>query len=174
MHRRPRTAIAAPLLLREVLNATDRTSGPVICSYVTGWGSQGRESEETIVDRSTDLASRCFSFSITWCRSLLLSFSTCYLVILGLEGLKVAYWLEPPTKGQPPKRGQKLCSESVLYSEVPLQAWKATITNLDKSTITQESVFDTTATRTQNCLRMPQNSSSKLKFFKGRHVPRPP
>ena len=69
-----------------VLNAADRTSGPVICSYMTGWGSQGRESEETIVDRSTDLASRCFSFSITWCRSLLLSFSTCYLVILGLEG----------------------------------------------------------------------------------------
>jgi len=40
-----------------VFNATDRTSGPVICSYMTGWGSQGRESEETIVDRSTDLAS---------------------------------------------------------------------------------------------------------------------
>ncbi len=27
---------------------------------------------------------------------------------------------EPPTRGQPPKRGQKLCSQSVLYSEVPL------------------------------------------------------
>ena len=46
-----------------------------------------RESEETIVDRSTDLASRCFSFSSTWCRSLLLSFSTCYLgILIGLEG----------------------------------------------------------------------------------------
>jgi len=32
---------------------------------MTGWGSQGRESEETIVDRSTDLASGCFSFSST-------------------------------------------------------------------------------------------------------------
>jgi len=57
------------LLLREVFNATDRTSGPVICSYMTGWGSQG---QETIVDRSTDLASGYFSFSSTWCRSLLL------------------------------------------------------------------------------------------------------
>jgi len=37
-----------------VFNAIDRTSGPVICSYMTGWGSQGRESEETIVDGSTD------------------------------------------------------------------------------------------------------------------------
>jgi len=37
-----------------VFNAADRTSGPVICSYMTGWGSQGRESEETIVDRSTE------------------------------------------------------------------------------------------------------------------------
>jgi len=48
-----------------VFNATDQTSGPIICSYMTGWGSQGRESEETIVDRSTDLASGCFSFSST-------------------------------------------------------------------------------------------------------------
>ena len=37
-----------------------------------------------------------------------------------MRGLIVAYWLEPPTKGQPLKRGQKLCSQSVLYSEVPL------------------------------------------------------
>jgi len=42
--------LAAP----SVFNATNWTSGPVICSYMTGWGSQGRESEETIVDRSTD------------------------------------------------------------------------------------------------------------------------
>ena len=51
-----------------VFNATDRTSGPVICSYkniMTGWGSQGRESEETIMDRSKDLASGRFSFSTT-------------------------------------------------------------------------------------------------------------
>ena len=47
---------------------------------------RGREPEETIVDRSTDLASGCFSFSSTWCRSLLLSFSICYLGILSLEG----------------------------------------------------------------------------------------
>ena len=25
-----------------VFSATDRTSGPVICSYMTGWGSQGQ------------------------------------------------------------------------------------------------------------------------------------
>ena len=56
-----------------VFNATDQTSGPVICSYMTGWESQGRESEETIMDRSTDLASGCFSFSSTLVRSLLLS-----------------------------------------------------------------------------------------------------
>ena len=51
-----------------VFNATDRTSGPVICSYkniMTGWGSQDRESDETIMDRSKDLAFRCFSFSST-------------------------------------------------------------------------------------------------------------
>ena len=48
-----------------VFNATDRTSGPVICSYTTGWGPQGRESEETTMDRSKDLASECFSFSST-------------------------------------------------------------------------------------------------------------
>jgi len=61
-----------------VFNVTVRTSGPVICSYMTGWGSQGREPEETIVDRSTDLASGCFIFSSTWCTSQLLNFSTCY------------------------------------------------------------------------------------------------
>jgi len=71
-----------------VFNATGRTSGPVICSYMTGRGSQGRVSEETIVDRSTDLASGYFSFSGTWRRSLLLNFSTCYLGVLGLEGAK--------------------------------------------------------------------------------------
>ena len=71
---------AAPL----VFSATDRTSGPVICLL---WqdGDQGRESEEIIVDRLTDLTSGCFSFSTTWCRSLLISFSTCCLDILGLE-----------------------------------------------------------------------------------------
>ena len=69
-----------------VFNATDRTSGPVICSYMTGWGSQGGESEETIVDRSTDLASGCSVSVVHRCRSLLLSFSTYYLDILGLEG----------------------------------------------------------------------------------------
>jgi len=43
------------------------------------------------------------------------------LGILGLEGaISCIDWLEPPTNGQPPKRGQKLCSQSVLYSEVPL------------------------------------------------------
>jgi len=67
-----RGAVASPSLSMpngpaalSVFNATDRTSGPVICSYMTGWGSQSRESEETIVDRSTDLASGCFSFSNT-------------------------------------------------------------------------------------------------------------
>jgi len=52
----------------------------------------------------------------TWCTSLLLSFSTCNLGVLGLEGAKIAYWLEPRAKGQLPKGGQKLCSQSVLYS----------------------------------------------------------
>ena len=85
-HHRHSLASMPDLAAPSVFNATDRTSGPVICLYITGWGSQGRESEETIVDRSTDLASRCFSFSSTWCRSLLLSFSTCCLGILGLEG----------------------------------------------------------------------------------------
>ena len=58
-----------------VFNATD---GPVICSYImTGWGSQGRESEETIIDRSKDLAPGVSVSVVHWCRSLLMSFSTC-------------------------------------------------------------------------------------------------
>ena len=70
-----------------VFNATDRTSGPVICSYKTGWGSQGRESEETI--RWTDQQIWLLGASVSVvhrCRSLLLSFSISYLGILGLEG----------------------------------------------------------------------------------------
>ena len=81
---------------------------------------RGRESEETIVERSTDLASRCFSFSSTrtWCRSLLLRFSTCYLGILGLDiNCKLAWTSHQRTTSE---RGQKLCSQGVLYSEVPL------------------------------------------------------
>ncbi len=39
---------------------------------------------------------------------------------------------EPPTRGQPPKRGQKLCSQSVFYSEVPLYTdYTAVIYNCD-------------------------------------------
>ena len=70
-----------------VFNATDGTSGPVICSYMTGWGSQGRESEETIrwTDQQIWLPGASVSV-VYWCRSLLLSFSICYLGILGLEG----------------------------------------------------------------------------------------
>ena len=70
---------------RLLLRSSMRLIGLVDQLSVHIW--QGRESEETIVDRSTDLASGCFSFSSTWCRSLLQSsFSTCYLGILGLEG----------------------------------------------------------------------------------------
>ena len=87
-HRHPWASMPDGPAAPSVFNATDRTSGPVICSYMTGRGSQGRELEETIVDRSTDLASGCFSFSSTWCRNLLLSFSTCYLGILDLKGAK--------------------------------------------------------------------------------------
>ena len=48
---------------------------------------RGRESEETIVERSTDLASGVSVSVVHRCRSLLLSFSIlCYLGILGLEG----------------------------------------------------------------------------------------
>ena len=85
-HRHPWMSMPDGLAAPLVFNVTDQTSGPVICSYMTGLESQGKESKETIVDRSTDLASGCFSFSSTQCRSLLLSFSTCYLGILGLEG----------------------------------------------------------------------------------------
>ena len=90
---------------------------------MTGWGSQGKESEETdqqiwLPDVSVSVVHRC--------RNLLLSFSTCCLGLLGLEG--ATYWLKPPTKGQPPKREQKLCSQSVGGSTVYMvkllsQAW---------------------------------------------------
>ena len=56
-HRHSSTSMPDGPAASSVFSAADRTSGPVICSYMTGWGSQGRESEETIVDRSTDLAS---------------------------------------------------------------------------------------------------------------------
>ena len=47
---------------------------------------RGRESEETIVDRSTDFASGCSVSVEHRGRSLLLSFSTCCLGISGLGG----------------------------------------------------------------------------------------
>ena len=60
----------------------------------------------------------CSKWWSTWCRSQLLSFSTCYLGMSGLEGLHVymqsTYWLEPPIKGQ------KVCSQSAFYWELPL------------------------------------------------------
>jgi len=70
-----------------VFNVTDRTSGPVICSYMTGWGSQGRESEKTNLswtDQQIWLPGVSVSI-VHRCRSLLLSFSILYLGILGLE-----------------------------------------------------------------------------------------
>jgi len=85
-HRHPWMSMPDGLAAPLVFNATDQTSGPVICSYKTGWGSQGQGVRGDIMDRSAGLASGCFSFSSTQCRSLLLSFSTCYLGILGLEG----------------------------------------------------------------------------------------
>ena len=63
LHRCPWASMPDGPAAPSVFNVTDRSSGPVFSSYMTGWGLQGRESEETIVDRSTDLASRCFSFS---------------------------------------------------------------------------------------------------------------
>ena len=55
------------LMGRLLLRSSMRLIGLVDQLHIamTGWGSQGRESEETIVDRSTDLASGCFSFSST-------------------------------------------------------------------------------------------------------------
>ena len=82
-HRHPWVLMPDGPAAPSVFNATDRTSGPVTCSYITRWGSHCRESEETIVDRSTDLASVSV---VHRCRSLLLSFSICYLGILCLEG----------------------------------------------------------------------------------------
>ena len=70
-----------------VFNATGQTSGPVICSYMTGWESQGRESEETIrwTDQQIWLPGASVSV-VHRCGSPILSFSICYLGILGLEG----------------------------------------------------------------------------------------
>jgi len=82
-HRHPWALMPDGPTAPSVFNATDQTSGPVICSCMPG--SQGQGVRGDIVDRSTGLASGCFSFSSTWCRSLLLSFSTCYVGILGLE-----------------------------------------------------------------------------------------
>ena len=54
------------------------------------------------------------------CRSLLLSFSTCCLGILGLEGAINCILARTSHQRTTSKRGQKLCSQSVLYLEVPL------------------------------------------------------
>ena len=52
---------------RLLLRSSMRLIGLVdqLSIHMTGWGSQGRESEETIMDRSTYLAFGCFSFSST-------------------------------------------------------------------------------------------------------------
>ena len=41
-HRHSSTSMPDGPAASSVFNATDRTSGPVICSYMTGWGSQGQ------------------------------------------------------------------------------------------------------------------------------------
>jgi len=41
-HRHPRASMPDGPAAPSVFNAIDRTSGPVICSYMTGWGSQGQ------------------------------------------------------------------------------------------------------------------------------------
>jgi len=67
-----------------VFNATDRNSGPVICSYMKDHraGSQRRQSWK---DQHIWLPGVSVSV-VHRCRSLLLSFSICYLGILDLEG----------------------------------------------------------------------------------------
>jgi len=68
-----------------VFNATDRTSGPVIFSYMTGWGSQaGSQRKQSWTDQQIWLPGVSVSV-VHQCRSLLLSFSTCHVGILGLE-----------------------------------------------------------------------------------------
>jgi len=65
-----------------VFNVTDWTSGPVICSYYDRAGSQRRQ-----LWTNQQIWLPVVSVSVVHrCRSLLLSFSTCYLGILGLEG----------------------------------------------------------------------------------------
>ena len=69
-----------------VFNATDRTSGPVICSYMTGWDHKaGSQRRQSWTDQQIWLPGASVSV-VHRCRSLLLSFSVCYLRILGLEG----------------------------------------------------------------------------------------
>ena len=69
-----------------VFNATDRTGGPVICSYMIGWDHRaGSQRRQLWTDRQIWLPGVSVSV-VHRCRSLLLRFSTCYLGILGLEG----------------------------------------------------------------------------------------
>ena len=72
------------------------------------------------MDRSTDLASGCSVSVVHRCRSLLLSFSTFYLDILGLEGAIICILAQTSHQWTNSEKGQKLCSQSVLYSEVRL------------------------------------------------------
>jgi len=71
-----------------VFNATDRTSGPVICSYMTGWDHRAvSQRRQSWADQHIKFWLLGVSVSVVHrCRSLLLSFSICYLGILGLEG----------------------------------------------------------------------------------------
>ena len=66
-----------------VFNAIDQTSGPVICSYMTGWGLQGRDNQrrQSWTDQHIWLPGVSVSV-VRRCRGLL---SICYLGILGLE-----------------------------------------------------------------------------------------
>ena len=119
-HRHSSASMPDGLAAPSVFNATDQTSGPVICSlWQDGEHGAGSQRRQSWTDQQIWFLGVSVSV-VHWCRRLLLSFSICYLGILGLEGAKIAYWLEPLTKGQSPKRGQKLCSQSVLHSEVPL------------------------------------------------------
>jgi len=74
----------------EPLRSSMRLIGivPVICSYMTGWGSQGTggsQRRQSWTDQHIWLPGVSVSV-VHRCRSLLLSFSICYLGILGLEG----------------------------------------------------------------------------------------
>ena len=85
-HRRPWASMPDGPAAPSVFNATDRTSILFIYDRMGITGQEVRGDDRGQISRFNWLPGVSVSVYSTWCRSLLLCYSTCYLGIFGLEG----------------------------------------------------------------------------------------